>query len=314
MSRWLQILLRGAIELVSSAFVLLLVWQALAMGVNYSPTDSVVLCAGGILIFLALMAAHELGHLLAGWAMRLRFMHFTIGLLQVVRADERLQARLNAAWFRPAASVMFDFPWGADALRRWAVMVLGGPLSNLLLSIVCLFAASWLNPGPQAEMPSRARSGWRNVALLYPGDLPTAFLNVTGVLSLGLGLGTLVPARVVGLRTDGGQLLDLWRFRKVAQTLGTSGDTVLFVVTALAEICKRRRQERGKESEHVSAREFCDYLLVSRGEETAAILRVCNLRRSEDVGRIIFGLVNAGLIGRRESDSETDFQGLFVLE
>jgi hypothetical protein len=51
----------------------------------------------------------------------------------------------------------------------------------------------------------------RSVALLYPGDPATAGLNVAGLLSLGLGLGTLIPGSAAGLRTDGGQLLDLWR-------------------------------------------------------------------------------------------------------
>jgi hypothetical protein len=38
------------------------------------------------------------------------------------------------------------------------------------------------------------------------------------------------------------------------------------------------------------------------------------LRRSEDVGRVMFGLVNAGLAHGQESDSEADFQGLFIVE
>jgi uncharacterized repeat protein (TIGR04138 family) len=67
-------------------------------------------------------------------------------------------------------------------------------------------------------------------------------------------------------------------------------------------------------TKRVSAREFCDYFLVSRGDDTAAILRAYNLRRSEDVGRVVFGLVTAGLAGRQETDSEADFRGLFEFE
>jgi uncharacterized repeat protein (TIGR04138 family) len=292
---------------VGSALGLLLAWQALFVGLTHGMAACAVLCAGGVPIFLALIAAHELGHLVAGWAMGLPLVRFTAGPLVVVREGGRLRARLNTAWFQPAAFVVYAPAWSADGPLRWGVMVLGGPLSSLLLGVGCLGAASWLNPGPPAEIASRAR-------FLFPGDLATANLNVAGILSLGMGLGTLVPGRAAGLRTDGGQLLDLWRLHKAARAIGCPVGAVLFVAAALAELCKRRRQLQGGPAGHVSAREFCDYLLVSRGEETAAILRACSLRRSEDVGRVLFGLVNAGLAGRRGSDSEADFQGLFDLE
>ena len=53
---------------------------------------------------------------------------------------------------------------------------------------------------------------------------------------------------------------------------------------------------------------------MSRDEESEPALRACDLVRSEDVGRVVFGLVNAGLAGRSDSDSESDFNGLFALE
>lgn len=44
----------------------------------------------------------------------------------------------------------------------------------------------------------------------------------------------------------------------------------------------------------------------SRGHGTAG-----ELRRSEDVGRVVFALIEKGLIRRQGSDSEIDFEGLF---
>jgi uncharacterized repeat protein (TIGR04138 family) len=70
----------------------------------------------------------------------------------------------------------------------------------------------------------------------------------------------------------------------------------------------------GGQTGHVSAPELCEQLLSCRGEESPAILRELSLLRSEDVGKIVFGLVNAGIVRRQESDSEADFQGLFALE
>jgi uncharacterized repeat protein (TIGR04138 family) len=101
-------------------------------------------------------------------------------------------------------------------------------------------------------------------------------------------------------------------FRAVAGRIGYSLAAVLFVIVGVETICNRRRRERGVGQ--VSARELCDHLLNMRGEGTADVLRAFGLVRSEDVGRVMFGLVEARLVTRQESDSEADFQGLFALE
>ncbi len=205
-------LLRGALELaLGIPLALLLLWQAVFIGLRYNLTIFLWVCIGGVVAYIGLMAIHELGHLLAGKAMGLPFWQFTFGPLIIVNEGERLRARLNTAWFQHAVNVRFWLTGVTGWPFRMAVMTLGGPLANLLIGVACLAVASWLNPGPPAEMPASAREGLRSVALLYPGDLATAVLNLVGLLSLGLGLGSLIPGRAAGLRTDGGQLLDLWR-------------------------------------------------------------------------------------------------------
>jgi uncharacterized repeat protein (TIGR04138 family) len=295
------------VVVVGLALGVLLLWQAIGIGVNHGMVACSVLCAGVVPILFALFAAHELGHWVAGWAMGLPFVHFTAAPVVIARKGGWLRARLNIAWFRPTAFVEHGLAWRADGPVQWAITVLGGPLANLVLGVACLSAASWHNPGPPAA--------WRSSpAFLYPGDLVTAFLNIGGMLSLALCFVTLAPSRAAGASSDGDQLLQLWLFQRAARAIGCPVSAVLLVNAALAEISARRRQERGNEVSHVSAQEFCNYLLVSRGKETTATLRACNIRCSEDVGRIIFGLIHAGLAGRRESDTEADFRGLFVLE
>lgn len=310
MWRWFRLLFVGFVQVVVVlVFALALVWQACIVGVREGPTSCLLLGVGGILTFFAVLAAHELGHVLAARAVGLPLLRFTVGLLLIEREGGQLRLRLNTAWFQPAAYVVLSFPDQGGSTYQWAVVLLGGPLASLLIAVACLLLASWLNPGPP-----HSAVGWRSVALLLPGNLATGLLNIAGLLSLWLGVGSLVPGTAAGFRTAGRQLLDLWRFHKAAQAIGCPVSAVLFILAALTELCNKRRQELGREAAHVSAREFCEYLLVSRGEETAAILRACNLPRSEDVGRVMFGLVNAGLAGRRKSDSEADFQGLFLLE
>jgi membrane-associated protease RseP (regulator of RpoE activity) len=193
------------------AFAILLLLQPLAVGLGKGMGACLLLCAGGVLTFLALLAIHELGHLLAGRAVGLRFSRFTVGLFRVAREGDHIRVRLNTAWFQPAAYVVQRFPGGPIPRLRWAVAVLGGPLSNLLVGVACLVAANRLHPGPPVAVAHSAQAGWRGVALLMPGNLATAQLNLAGVLSLGIGLATLVPGQSAGLRTDGGQLWDLWR-------------------------------------------------------------------------------------------------------
>jgi uncharacterized repeat protein (TIGR04138 family) len=273
-----------------------------------------VYLVSGIPIYLALMAAHEFGHLLAGLSMGLPFVRFTVGPVVVVREEGRIRARLNTAWLQPAAWIMHTPVWSADAAWKWGIFVLGGPASNLLLGVALLWVAQWVNPGPPDSTSMSWRQEWPGVALIRPGDLTTALLNASGIASLYLTFASLIPRRIRNWRSDGGQLLDLWRLRSAGQAIGCPASAMLFISAALGELCASRRRERGRDARHVSARDFCDYLITFRGDDTPSILRAYNLRCSEDVGRIVFGLVNAGLLGRSESDAEEDFRGLFVLE
>jgi uncharacterized repeat protein (TIGR04138 family) len=88
----------------------------------------------------------------------------------------------------------------------------------------------------------------------------------------------------------------------------------MFVLDVLSEVTTNRRRERGSEAGPLAAREDCDYLLTCRGNDTSATLRELGLRCSEDVGRVVFATVNNGLAGRHETDKESDFDGLFVLD
>jgi membrane-associated protease RseP (regulator of RpoE activity) len=192
----------------ASAFALLLAWQALCVGVLQGLAACLLACVGGVLALFALIAAHELGHLLAAKATRLPFQQFTVGLVKIVRESGRFRIRLNTAWFQPAAFVRAGLPIDGDRRLRWSIFVMGGPLANLLIGLICLPIAEWHNPGPPPQFPT---TGWRNVALLFPGDVGTALLGMTGVLSVGLCVVNLLPSGAARFRSDGGQLLDLWR-------------------------------------------------------------------------------------------------------
>jgi hypothetical protein len=120
---------------------------------------------------------------------------------------------------------------------------------------------------------------------------------------------------------------------EVAQELGCPPGTVMFVLDALSEavtkrppvtlmfilhavtgLVTKRRRERGNPTGFLTAREYCEFLLTCRGDDTPALLRDLGLLRSEDVGRVMFALIDKGLARSNEGDEQSDFDGLFVLE
>lgn len=88
-------------------------------------------------------------------------------------------------------------------------------------------------------------------------------------------------------------------------------ERVIYVLTRLAEAVEER-QPGG--SGHLTVQEYCEYLLTWDSQDSAAHLRHHQLRRSEDVGRVVFALIEKGLISRQGPDSEADFAGLFVVD
>ncbi len=219
MVRWIKrLLVIVSAEVLGLGLLVLLAMQALTVGVFFGMGSCLCLCAGASPVFLVLIAIHEMGHLAAGKMVGLSFSQITVGFLTLMRRENGWKARLNTSWFKPAA-VVYPLLGAPTSSWRYALVVGGGPIANLLLCALCLIAASVLHPGPPDSIPREARLGWRSVALLMPGNFATASLNSAGLLSLGLGLGTLVPGRAAGVRSDGGQLLDLfWGGREANQS------------------------------------------------------------------------------------------------
>jgi len=66
---------------------------------------------------------------------------------------------------------------------------------------------------------------------------------------------------------------------------------------------------------HVSGRELCmglrDYAIKQYGPLARSVLRTWRVHRTEDFGRIVFALVEAGRLRKTEEDSAEDFQGVY---
>ena len=185
---------------------LLAAWQMIVVGLVNGPLDLVIASLAGVAAFVLLLAVHELGHLIAGRIVGLDIRSLTVGFLRVEWNEGRTRLKLNSHWHRMAAIVYMGVQ--RANCRQVAVMVAGGPAASVLVGVGCLLAATWANSGPP-DVAAATRSTWGGVAMVWPGSAFVAWLNLTGLVSLSLGALTLYPGRSGGIRTDGGQLLDL---------------------------------------------------------------------------------------------------------
>lgn len=146
-----------------------------------------VLLAALPLSLFAAVAVHEAGHLLgarlAGWTPHRLY----VGPLRLDFGPRGLRARWNrdaGTWGGLAMALPSP---GASDPRAFAALVAGGPLASVALAALAAAAAPWAGP--------------------YAGGA----LTVLALLSAVIALATLVPTRAGGFRSDGSQLLGLWR-------------------------------------------------------------------------------------------------------
>lgn len=72
------------------------------------------------------------------------------------------------------------------------------------------------------------------------------------------------------------------------------------------------------ENRHVSGSQLClglrDYALRHYGHLARTVLESYGIRRTDDFGRIVFTLVEVGLMRKTEEDSPEDFEAVFDFE
>jgi uncharacterized repeat protein (TIGR04138 family) len=85
------------------------------------------------------------------------------------------------------------------------------------------------------------------------------------------------------------------------------------VVTGLELAMERsglKRERRGQ----VTAQQLCSAILETAkdyGPSHVATLQAAGIERSEDIGRIVFSLIEQGMLSKQAGESITDFAGLF---
>jgi len=69
---------------------------------------------------------------------------------------------------------------------------------------------------------------------------------------------------------------------------------------------------------HITGRELLEcvrsYAMEEFGPIAKRVLNTWGIKRTEDIGEIVFNLVNKGVLGKQESDKKDDFAGGFDFE
>lgn len=94
-------------------------------------------------------------------------------------------------------------------------------------------------------------------------------------------------------------------------------DGYLFVIRTLDSLMERIAASSGTRR-HVTGQELSlavrDMALSQFGPTASLVLDHWFIRRTEDIGRIVYDLIDAGLLGRTESDRIEDFAGVYDFE
>ncbi len=92
-------------------------------------------------------------------------------------------------------------------------------------------------------------------------------------------------------------------------------DAYLFIKDALDFTTKRLKKSGAVNHHHVSARELMagarDYALKEFGPMALTVLDYWGIHKTDDIGSIVFNLIEAGVFGRSPDDSIEHFAGGF---
>ncbi len=94
-------------------------------------------------------------------------------------------------------------------------------------------------------------------------------------------------------------------------------DGYQFLKEALDHTIKALRQDELVEHRHVSGSELLEglvgYAVSKYGPMAVAVLEAWGIREGEDVGAMVFNLIEVGAFGKSEEDSPDDFRGVMKL-
>lgn len=168
------------------------------LGVSQKVTLLAMLPVSAFVVILA----HEMGHVIGGKLAGLRFLFVIAGPLKVTRTERGLSWQVNrslALMGGLACCVPRDPKQFLSAMKP---MIAGGPLASFVLAAVCYLLSGYVDALPLS-------ASWLLLA--------SRLLNGTALMSFFIGLVTLYPGTSGSLKTDGRQLIELFKSNPHAQ-------------------------------------------------------------------------------------------------
>ena len=105
-------------------------------------SDKIVAIIGLVIIIHLALGIHELGHFLVGLWQGFRFQLYVVGLLGVKREEDKVKVYLNKnmAYYGGVAATS-PVEASEDNAKKFANILLAGPMASLIFAIVCFLLA-----------------------------------------------------------------------------------------------------------------------------------------------------------------------------
>jgi len=95
-------------------------------------------------------------------------------------------------------------------------------------------------------------------------------------------------------------------------------EAYIFLRDALDFTAKQQKKAKGTTVRHVSGPELLEgvrqYALKEFGPMVITVFDSWGIRATEDVGHMVFNLINAGIFGKTDEDSIEDFKNVYDLQ
>src|SRR4051794_12823148 len=94
-------------------------------------------------------------------------------------------------------------------------------------------------------------------------------------------------------------------------------DAYYFIKEALNQAVTLRKRQVG-EAGHVTGQQICEgarqVALKQYGPMVATVLEYWGVTRTEDLGELVWNLIDLGVFGKTDTDSRKDFQNVFSFQ
>jgi hypothetical protein len=193
--------------LFGAAFCAVLISQVFFLGIEHGLGGALLACLSCVLMVVAAIAIHELGHLIAVVIVRWRVLHVVIGPFTWEKQGDRFRLRLTSRRSSSWGHVTW-FPIGLRRYHlRWGICCSGGILANLLVALVCLIVLLAYHSSPNALISVEEQSVFR--FFLKPDHWTMAVVQEALFMNLVYAMMNSIPHQNGKFTSDGGLLLGL---------------------------------------------------------------------------------------------------------